>query len=108
MDDFWVYGTDSGCSSGDYHWCSNNKQFAPKEVTWETNQPNTQFKCVYMMTKNGSTLATADCSAEKLFLCDVRKKGVSGMAMQQECLETWGVTDCNCGFVKLCTLRSNF
>jgi hypothetical protein len=26
------------------------------------------------------------------FLCDVRKKGTDGMAMQQECLETWDVT----------------
>jgi hypothetical protein len=29
------------------------------------------------------------CSTE---MCDVRKKGTDGMAMQQECLETWDVT----------------
>jgi hypothetical protein len=92
VDDFWVYGTDYGCSSGDYHWCTDFKQFAPKEVTWGTGQPNKKLNCVYMRSNNGSTLATADCGSEKRFLCDVRKSGKSGMATQQECLETWNVT----------------
>jgi hypothetical protein len=45
-----------------------------------------------MKSNNASSLATANCSKEMRFLCDVRKKGTDGMAMQQECLETWDVT----------------
>jgi hypothetical protein len=45
-----------------------------------------------MKSSNDSNLAVANCSTEMRFLCDVRKKGTDGMAMQQECLETWGVT----------------
>jgi hypothetical protein len=37
-------------------------------------------------------LATADCGTPKKFLCDVRKKETNGMAMQQECMEIWGIT----------------
>jgi len=37
-------------------------------------------------------LATADCSAEKKFICDVGKKGTAGLALQQECLEIWGIS----------------
>jgi hypothetical protein len=41
---------------------------------------------------NKSVLATADCSTNKKFLCDVRKKNTDGLAMQQECMEIWGIT----------------
>jgi hypothetical protein len=96
LDDFWLYGTDSGCSPGNMHWCSNLKPFQPKEVTWAPGEPSTTGGCVYLKSSNSSTLATADCSKEMRFLCDVRKKGTYGMAMQQECLETWNVTVREC------------
>jgi hypothetical protein len=98
-DDFWLYGTDNGCSPGNMHWCSNYQQFQPKEVTWASGEPSKKGRCVYMKSSNASSLAIEDCSKEMRFLCDVRKKGTDGMAMQQECMETWGVTPskrCNC------------
>jgi hypothetical protein len=93
LDDFWLYGTDNGCSAGNMHWCSNFRPFQPKEVAWEPGEPSNNGSCVYMKSSNASTLATANCSTEMRFLCDVRKKGTEGMAMQQECLETWDVTE---------------
>jgi hypothetical protein len=92
LDDFWVDGTDSGCAPGNMHWCYNSKPFQPKEVTWAAGEPKSAGGCVYMKSSNASSLATADCSTEMRFLCDVRKKGTLGKAMQQECLETWDVT----------------
>jgi hypothetical protein len=92
LDDFWLYGTDNGCSSGKMHWCSNFRPFQPKEITWASGEPSNNGSCVYMKSSNASALATAKCSTEMRFLCDVRKKGTDGMAMQQECLETWDVT----------------
>jgi hypothetical protein len=91
-DDFWLYGTDNGCSPGNMHWCSNFKQLQPKEVTWAAGEPSNKGRCVYLKSSNSSSLATEDCSKEMRFLCDVRKKGTDGMAMQRECLETWDVT----------------
>jgi hypothetical protein len=93
LDDFWVYGTDSGCSPGNMHWCSILKPFQPKEVTWAAGEPSTAGGCVYMKSSNLSSLATANCNMEMRFLCDARKmNGSSGIAMQQECLETWNVS----------------
>jgi hypothetical protein len=92
LDDFWLYGTDNGCSPGNMHWCSNYRQFEPKEVTWAAGEPSNIGRCVYLKSSNVSSLATAKCSSEKRFLCDVRKKGTDSMSMQQECMETWGVT----------------
>jgi hypothetical protein len=92
-DDYWVYGMDDG-APGNFHWCSNEKPFEPKEVKWAPGEPNSQFHCVYLknMGGNKSVLATADCATKKKFLCDVRKKETGGMAMQQECMEIWGIT----------------
>jgi hypothetical protein len=92
FDNFWVYGTDNGCFAGNMHWCSNFRPFQPKEVAWAPGEPSSNGSCVYMKSSNASTLATANCSTEMRFLCDVRKKGTEGMALQQECLETWSVT----------------
>jgi len=93
-EDYWVYGTDSG-TPGHFHWCSTGKEFEPREIAWAPGEPNSKFHCVYLENKgvNQSVLATADCDTEKKFLCDVRKKGTGGLAMQQECIETWGITN---------------
>jgi hypothetical protein len=74
------------------HWCTDFKPFQPKEVSWAAGEPGSTGGCVYMKSSNSSSLATANCSKEMRFLCDIRKKGTSGLAMQQECLETWNVT----------------
>jgi hypothetical protein len=92
LDDFWLYGTDNGCSPGNMHWCSNYKPFQPKEVLWAAGEPSNNGSCVYMKGSNSSTLATANCSMEMRFLCDIRKRGSPGKAMQQECLETWDIS----------------
>jgi len=70
------------------------QEFDPEEVTWAAGEPNSAFHCAYLKNKGGndSALATADCAAEKKFICDVRKKGTAGLAMQQECLEIWGIS----------------
>jgi hypothetical protein len=78
------------------HWCSNFKPFQPKEVTWAAGEPSSTGGCVYLKSSNSSSLAMADCSMKMRFLCDVRKKGTSGKALQQECLETWDVTSGEC------------
>jgi hypothetical protein len=88
-----VYGTDNG-SPGHFHWCTNEREFEPREVAWAPGEPNSKFHCVYLKNKgvNQSVLATADCDTEKKFLCDVRQNGTGGLAMQKECLEIWGIT----------------
>jgi hypothetical protein len=92
-EDYWVYGTDLG-SPGKFFWCSNEREFEPKEIAWAPGEPNNKYHCVYLknLGVNKTVLATADCETEKKFLCDVRKKGAGGPAMQQECLEIWGIT----------------
>jgi hypothetical protein len=93
-EDYWVYGTDTGVP-GNFHWCSNWREFEPNEIAWAPGEPNSQFHCVYLknMGVNKSVLATADCDEKKKFLCDVRKKGTGAMAQQQECKEIWGIKD---------------
>jgi len=70
------------------------RRFDPDEVTWAPGEPTSNFHCTYLKNKgsNQSALATADCGEEKRFICDVRKKGTDGLAMQQECLEIWGIS----------------
>jgi hypothetical protein len=92
LEDTWLYGTDNGCSTGNFHWCSNFRPFQSKEVSWGPGEPSSKGNCVYMQQANVSSLAIANCSTEMYFLCDVRKKGTDGLAMQQECLDTWDVT----------------
>jgi hypothetical protein len=93
IDDYWVYGTDTG-SPGNFYWCSNVLEFQPKETNWAAGEPALKPSCVYLKNKGGnlSALATADCVTKKKFICDVRKKGTAGLMMQQECLETWGIS----------------
>lgn len=92
-EDYWVYGTDNG-SPGTFHWCTYGREFEPREIAWAPGEPNSQFHCVYLknLGVNKSVLATADCNTEKKFLCDNSKKGTGGRAIQQECLEIWGIS----------------
>ena len=89
-----MYGTDEG-APGNFHWCSNGREFEPREIAWALGEPNSQFHCVYLknMGVNKSVLATADCNTPKNFLCDVRRNGTDKTALQQECLEIWGLTE---------------
>lgn len=93
VSDYWVYGTDTG-SAGNFHWCSNVLEFQPKETKWAAGEPASKLSCVYLKNKGGnqSALATADCSTKKNYICDVRKLGTAGKSMQQECMETWGIS----------------
>jgi Lectin C-type domain len=93
-EDYWVYGTDSG-TPGQFHWCSNGREFEPKEIAWDEGEPNSKFHCVYLKNKgvNKTVLATGDCNTEKRFLCDIRNNGTGGKAMQQECMDIWGITE---------------
>jgi hypothetical protein len=59
-------------------------------------QKNQIARCVYLknMGVDQTVLATADCSIEKKFLCDVmRKMETGGKVMQRECMEIWGITE---------------
>jgi hypothetical protein len=93
-EDYWVYGTDSG-TPGQFHWCSNGREFEPNEVVWDSEEPNSTYHCVCLknMGVDQTVLATADCNIEKKFLCDVRKMETGGKAMQRECMEIWGITE---------------
>jgi len=95
IDDFWVYGTDAGCP-GKWHWCSTHREFEPKELFWQAGEPSGLNNCVFFRNKEPnetSTLGTADCNKEMRFFCDVRQEGPVGLTHQQECTETWDVTE---------------
>jgi len=81
--------------AGKFQWCSNYRDFEPKEVTWGVGEPKSGASCVFLKHKgvNASDLATSDCAEQKRFICDVRQEGTEGIAMQQECLDIWGITD---------------
>jgi len=84
-----VAGTDKDCD-GKHRWCSIDKNFVSKEVKWKTGHPKLELDCVYL--ENATHfLATADCSEEKNFLCEVRNEGTYGKAMQEECATLWDI-----------------
>ncbi|CAB3386814.1 Hypothetical predicted protein [Cloeon dipterum] len=90
--DWWLSGTDLNCESN-FHWCSIDRGFVSSEVAWKSGHPKVGFDCVYLEARNGSMLlATDNCDEKKKFLCEVRKKGTSGIAMQRECAETWDIS----------------
>ncbi|XP_065346446.1 uncharacterized protein LOC135943712 [Cloeon dipterum] len=90
--DWWLSGTDLNCESN-FHWCSNDRGFVSSEIAWKSGHPKAGFDCVYLEARNGSMLlATDNCDEKKKFLCEVRKKGTSGIAMQRECAETWDIS----------------
>ncbi|XP_065346287.1 uncharacterized protein LOC135943583 [Cloeon dipterum] len=91
--DYWLSGTDLGCDSN-FRWCSLGRDFIDPEIRWKQGHPKAGLDCVYVEARNGSVvLATANCDEQKQFVCEVRKKGTSQVALQNECLETWQITD---------------
>ncbi|CAB3387558.1 Hypothetical predicted protein [Cloeon dipterum] len=90
--DYWLSGTDLGCDSN-FRWCTLSRDFVHPELTWKEGHPKPGLDCVYLEVRNESLLlATDDCAQNKSFLCEVRKKGTFGRAMQTECAETWDIT----------------
>ncbi|CAB3386909.1 Hypothetical predicted protein [Cloeon dipterum] len=90
--DFWLSGTDLGCDSN-FRWCSLGRDFVDPELRWKQGHPKAGLDCVYVEARNGSMmLASANCDEQKLFVCEVRKKGTSQVALQNECLEIWQIT----------------
>ncbi|XP_065346608.1 uncharacterized protein LOC135943870 [Cloeon dipterum] len=69
------------------------RDFVDPEVKWKEGHPKLGLDCVYLEVRKESVLlATDDCAQNKSFLCEVRKKGTFGRAMQTECAETWDIT----------------
>ncbi|CAB3388505.1 Hypothetical predicted protein [Cloeon dipterum] len=90
--DFWISGTNVDCPST-FRWCSRNLDFIDSELKWKAGHPVSGLGCVYLEVRNGSVLlATADCSENKTFLCDIRKNQTSQKAMQAECANIWNIT----------------
>ncbi|XP_065346596.1 uncharacterized protein LOC135943858 [Cloeon dipterum] len=90
--DYWLSGTDLGCDSN-FHWCTLSRDFVNPEVKWKEGHPKPNLDCVYLEVRNGSVLlATDNCAQNKSILCEVRKKGTFGRAMQTECAEIWDIT----------------
>jgi hypothetical protein len=68
---FWTSGTDKDCS-GKYRWCSMDKDLIPAEINWKKGHPKGGCTSIEMQyTTNATVMATADCSEEKQFLCEV-------------------------------------
>jgi len=87
----WLSGTDKDCE-GNYQWCSIGRKFVNKEMKWKSGHPIAELDCVYL--ESGTQLlASANCSEQKNFLCEVKKEGTSRKAMQQECAEIWKITE---------------
>ncbi|CAB3370426.1 Hypothetical predicted protein [Cloeon dipterum] len=92
LGDFWISGTDLGCDSN-FRWCSLNRGFVDAELKWKPGHPQIGLHCVYLEVRNESVLlVTANCTEEKDFLCEMRKKNTIQRAMQVECAETWDIT----------------
>ncbi|XP_065345600.1 uncharacterized protein LOC135943114 [Cloeon dipterum] len=92
LGDFWISGTDLGCDSN-FRWCSLDRGFVDAELKWKAGHPQTGLHCVYLEVRNASVLlVTANCTEEKDFLCEMRKKNTIQRAMQTECAETWDIT----------------
>ncbi|XP_065345699.1 uncharacterized protein LOC135943178 [Cloeon dipterum] len=90
--DFWLSGTDLGCPS-DFWWCSLNRGIINSELKWKTGHPKSGLDCIYLESRNGSVLlASADCTEEKKYLCEARKKATVQKGTQGECAEIWNIT----------------
>ncbi|XP_065344301.1 uncharacterized protein LOC135942218 [Cloeon dipterum] len=89
--DFWLSGTDLDCDSN-FQWCSLGRDFVNPELRWKQEHPKAGLDCVYVEARNGSVmLASANCDEQKLSLCEVRKRGTSQVALQNECMEIWQI-----------------
>ncbi|XP_065351716.1 uncharacterized protein LOC135947075 isoform X2 [Cloeon dipterum] len=91
--DFWLAGTDVGCPST-FRWCPLNRNFINPELSWKEGHPKEGLDCVYLEARNGSVLlATANCTEQKFFFCDLIKVAASSQrAIQNECADIWDIT----------------
>ncbi|CAB3387487.1 Hypothetical predicted protein [Cloeon dipterum] len=91
--DFWLAGTDVGCPSS-FRWCPLNRNFIDPELRWKEGHPKDGLDCVYLEARNGSVLlATANCTEQKFFFCDLIKVASSpNRAIQNECADIWEIT----------------
>jgi hypothetical protein len=73
--EFWTSGSDQGCP-GNYSWCSTGFEFRNQDVKWRDGAPDTRGGCVFLKNANTtaeSHLAADSCTAQKRFVCEVRK-----------------------------------
>ncbi|XP_065353336.1 uncharacterized protein LOC135948152 [Cloeon dipterum] len=91
--DYWLSGTNLGCTSN-FRWCTLDRDFVNPELRWKEGHPVKGLNCVYLEARNASSLlATADCAAEKNFLCDIGKSAASSqLQIQSECAEIWNIS----------------
>ncbi|XP_065350661.1 uncharacterized protein LOC135946380 [Cloeon dipterum] len=91
--DFWLAGTDVGCPST-FRWCPLYRNFINPELKWKVGHPKEGLDCVYLEARSGSVLlATANCTEQKLFFCDLINVAASpNRAIQNECADIWEIT----------------
>ncbi|XP_065340561.1 uncharacterized protein LOC135939885 [Cloeon dipterum] len=94
-DVFWTSGTDLDCK-GNYRWCSVDRAFVKSEVRWANIKPIVKSeRCVTIQMSDMETntaLQTADCSAIKRFVCEVRQSGTTVQSIQDECIDLIGLS----------------
>jgi hypothetical protein len=74
--EFWTAGTNKGCP-GSYEWCSKNAKLSNKEARWKSGFPAAGENCVHATfydrdSGENSSIATADCTEVKRFVCEVK------------------------------------
>jgi hypothetical protein len=79
--------------SGNYHWCSVERDFNNKETKWKSGHPKALQSCVYLESSS-QQLVSSDCNEEKRFLCEIKKEGTFAKAAQHECAEIWQISEC--------------
>jgi hypothetical protein len=71
--DYWTSGTTQDCKEKPI-WCSSNKVVDPKGIIWKSGHP-IENGCVHVRlsekSANDTIIASAACSEEKLFVCEV-------------------------------------
>jgi len=72
--EYWTSGSDAGCD-GNFRWCSVDRAFLKKEVTWAKSEPDTKRgDCVLTNTskvERNSLLLAENCNVQKKFICEV-------------------------------------
>jgi hypothetical protein len=104
--EFWTSATQIECK-GKLRWCSLNKRFARRNVTWAPEDGD----CLSIQfTNTTSTMAKTDCDKQLNFICEVVKvlvpternliyffmqshyTGNHSDSLQNECMQVWNIT----------------